>query len=340
MRSIKSFIAIMLILCLALTICAFAENRGRGTVEIIDDEIEDEYQDEFYGEDDVVVYDPNEELELDDVTIDNSLNALDNVKNILLLGVDSRSGAITGRTDTMMLLSVDVKTHTIRLVSFMRDMYVAIPGNKNNRLNAAYVFGGYDLLARTIEQNFGIRPDAYVAINLSGLVDIIDQLGGVYVDVPEKRVDRVNAVIFWYNQQVLGMSEKNARRDYLTHGGYQLLNGKQAEAWARYRYSEDDFQRSARQRQLIEILFEKIKGMSTSELGSFAMKNIGLIKTNLSLSDLIALAPSILLLRDAEIKQMQIPAKGTYSHQTISGMSVLVPDRQANIRALKDFFEN
>ncbi|MBQ9408970.1 MAG: LCP family protein [Clostridia bacterium] len=334
----RSFIALLLSFCLLMPCVSLSEGRGRGTVEIIDEEIEGEYEDEFYGQDDVIVYDPNEQLELDDVTIDNSLNALDSVKNILLLGVDSRSSAVTGRSDTMMLLSVDINKQTIRLVSFMRDMYVEIPGNKNNRMNAAYVFGGYDLLARTIEKNFGIRPDAYVAINLSGLVDIIDQLGGVYVDVPDKRVDRVNAVIYWYNQQVKGMSEKNARRDFLTHGGYQLLNGVQAESWARYRYSEDDFQRSARQRQLIELLFDKIKGMSTTDLASFAMKNIGLIKTNLSLSDMIALAPSVLLMKDAQIKQLQIPVRGTYSSQRISGMAVLVPDRQANIRALKEFF--
>ena len=335
----RSVIALLLALCFLIPCSASAESRGRGTVEIIDEEIEGEYEDEFYGEDDVVVYDPSEQLDLDDVTIDNTLTALDSVKNILLLGVDSRSTSnLTGRTDTMMLLSVDVNKHTIHLVSFLRDMYVEIPGNKNNRLNSAYVFGGYNLLAKTLENNFGIRPNAYVTINLAGLVDIIDQLGGVYVDVPEKRVDRVNAVIYWYNQQVKGMSEKNARKDFLTHGGYQLLNGVQAESWARYRYSEDDFQRSARQRQLIELLFEKIKKMSTTELISFAMNYIGLVETNLSLSDMIALAPSVLLLKDAEIKQMQVPVRGTYSSQRISGMAVMVPDRQANIRALKEFF--
>ncbi|MBQ3762061.1 MAG: LCP family protein [Clostridia bacterium] len=349
----RKLLSIILILCMlpAFALGEETERGGRGTVEIIDEEIEGEYEDEFYGEDDVVVYDPSEELELDDVTIDNSLNTLSNVKNILLLGVDSRSKkGFAGRTDTMMLMSVDIESHTIRLVSFMRDMYVEIPGNKNNRLNSAYVFGynkngrgsqdGFALLASTLERNFGIRPDAYIVINLSCLVDIIDQLGGVYVDVPDKRVDRVNAVIYWYNQQVLGMNEKSARQNYLTHGGYQLLNGVQAEAWARYRYSEDDFQRSGRQRQLIEMLFEKIKGMSVSDLGSFAMKNMGLIETNLSLSDIIALAPSVMLMKDAEIKQMTIPVRGAYSSKTISQMAVLVPDRQANIRALRDFFTN
>ncbi|MBQ3669784.1 MAG: LCP family protein [Clostridia bacterium] len=342
MRSIntRTFMAWLLVLVLLMS-SALAERAGggRGTPQIVDDEIEGEFYNEF-EDGDGVVYDPNEELPLDDVTIDNSLNTLNNVRNILLIGVDSRSSKITGRSDTMMLLSVDIEKHTIRLVSFLRDMYVEIPGNKNNRMNAAYVFGGYDLLARTIERNFGIKPDAYIAINLSGLVDIIDQLGGLYVDVPEKRVDRVNAVIFWYNREVLGYSESHAREDYLTHGGYQLLNGRQAEAWARYRYSEDDFQRSARQRELITLIFDRIKSMSVSDLASFAMKNIYLIETNMSIQDLVSLAPSVLLMKDAEIKQMQVPVRGTYSSQKISGMSVLVPDRQANIKALREFFAN
>ena len=153
----RSAISLLLALCLLFSSCALAD---RGTPDVVNDEIEDEFKDLFDDEENAVVYDPFEELPLDDVTIDNSLNALSNVKNILLLGVDSRGSGITGRTDTMMLLSVDVNRHTIRLVSFMRDLYVEIPGNKSNRMNAAYVFGGYDLLAKTIEKNFGIRPDA------------------------------------------------------------------------------------------------------------------------------------------------------------------------------------
>lgn len=329
----RKIIWFFLALCIALT--AAAEGRDRGSVEILNEEIEDEYEEEFGGDD--VVLDPFEELMLDEVTITDAFDKLDSVHNILLLGMDSRGTSVSGRTDTMMLLSVDVDKKTIKLVSFLRDTYVEIPGNKNNRLNSAYVIGGFDLLAKTLQKNFGVKPDAYVAINLAGLVDVIDQLGGVDVDVPASKIDRVNAVIYWYNIQVLG--SKNERQGFLTHGGMQHLNGKQAEAWARYRHSESDFQRSARQRQLIQILFGKISEMSVPQLISFAMDNMYLVKTNLSASDIITLAPAVLALKNAEITELQIPLSSAYTAQTISGMSVLVPDRQTNVNALRKFLE-
>ena len=286
-------------------------------------------------EDDLIVYDPVEEYLYNGDEITEALDMLDGMKNILLLGVDSRSGKIEGRTDTMILLTVDIKGQVIKLTSFLRDLYVEIPGYKNNRLNSAYVFGGWPLLQKTFEKNFGVKPDAYVAVNLSGLAQIIDALGGVYVDVDAKKIERINAVIYWYNKQVLNLT--NLNHGYLTKGGYQKLTGKQAEAWARYRYSESDYQRSARQRQLISIIFDEVKKMSVKELAAFAIKNANLIETNLTITDIISLAPAVLALHDAEIKEFRIPIDNGSTSQKISGMSVLVPDRKKNANALKEF---
>ncbi len=314
----------------------------RGAVQIVDEAIEGEdgtAEDAEGGlfDDDNWVEDPLEEILFDDQLITDAFDKLDGMRNILLLGVDSRTGSISGRTDTMILLSVDIEGNVIKMTSFLRDTYVSIPGYKNNRLNAAYVYGGFDLLAATFEENFGIRPDAYVAVNLSGLTRVIDELGGVYVDVNSKKIDRINAVIYWYNKQVLNLN--NLRDGYLTKGGRQKLTGKQAEAWARYRYSESDMQRAERQRQLISIIFEEICKMSLSELVSFAMDNIDLVKTNLGISDIISLAPAVLAMRDAEIRELQIPVSGGYKSQTVSGMSVLVPNRQKNANALAEFLK-
>lgn len=319
------------------------EGSRRSPVQIVDEDIEGEdkmsaedAEGDLFG-DDNWVEDPLEEILFDDQLITDAFDKLDGMRNILLLGLDSRTGSISGRTDTMILLSVDIEGNLIKMTSFLRDTYVSIPGYKNNRLNSAYVYGGFDLLAETFEENFGIRPDAYVAVNLSGLTRVIDELGGVYVDVNAKKLDRINAVIYWYNKQVLNLS--NLRDGYLTKGGLQKLTGKQAEAWARYRYSESDMQRAERQRQLISIIFEQICEMSLSELVSFAMDNIDLVKTNLGISDIISLAPAVLALRDAEIRELQIPVSGSYKSQTISGMSVLVPDRQKNVNALAEFLK-
>lgn len=285
--------------------------------------------------DDLIVYDPVEEYLYNGDEITEALDMLDGMKNILLLGVDSRTGKIEGRTDTMILLTVDIKGQVIKLTSFLRDLYVEIPGYKNNRLNSAYVFGGWPLLQKTFEKNFGVKPDAYVAVNLSGLTKIIDALGGVYVDVDAKKIDRINAVIYWYNKQVLNLT--NLNHGYITKGGYQKLTGKQAEAWARYRYSESDYQRSARQRQLISIIFDEIKKMNLKELVSFALNHADLIETNLTITEIVSLAPAVLALGEAEIQEFRIPIDNGSTSQKISGMSVLVPDRKKNANALKEF---
>lgn len=340
----RRFLSLLLALVLLMGVMPAQgeEAPRRGAVQIVDEAIEGEdgtAEDAEGGlfADDNWVEDPLEEILFDDQLITDAFDKLDGMRNILLLGVDSRTGSISGRTDTMILLSVDIEGNVIKMTSFLRDTYVSIPGNKNNRLNAAYVYGGFDLLAATFEENFGIRPDAYVAVNLSGLTRVIDELGGVYVDVNSKKIDRINAVIYWYNKQVLNLN--NLRDGYLTKGGRQKLTGKQAEAWARYRYSESDMQRAERQRQLISIIFEEICKMSLSELVSFAMDNIDLVKTNLGISDIISLAPAVLAMRDAEIRELQIPVSGGYKSQTVSGMSVLVPDRQKNANALAEFLK-
>lgn len=340
----RRFLSLLLALVLLMGVMPAQgeEAPRRGAVQIVDEAIEGEdgtAEDAEGGlfDDDNWVEDPLEEILFDDQLITDAFDKLDGMRNILLLGVDSRTGSISGRTDTMILLSVDIEGNVIKMTSFLRDTYVSIPGYKNNRLNAAYVYGGFDLLAATFEENFGIRPDAYVAVNLSGLTRVIDELGGVYVDVNSKKIDRINAVIYWYNKQVLNLN--NLRDGYLTKGGLQRLNGKQAEAWARYRYSESDMQRAERQRQLISIIFEEICKMSLSELVSFAMDNIDLVKTNLGISDIISLAPAVLAMRDAEIRELQIPVSGGYKSQTVSGMSVLVPNRQKNANALAEFLK-
>ena len=323
--NMRRFLSLLLALVLLMGVMPAQgeEAPRRGAVQIVDEAIEGEdgtAEDAEGGlfDDDNWVEDPLEEILFDDQLITDAFDKLDGMRNILLLGVDSRTGSISGRTDTMILLSVDIEGNVIKMTSFLRDTYVSIPGKKNNRLNAAYVYGGFDLLAATFEENFGIRPDAYVAVN-------------------SKKIDRINAVIYWYNKQVLNLN--NLRDGYLTKGGRQKLTGKQAEAWARYRYSESDMQRAERQRQLISIIFEEICKMSLSELVSFAMDNIDLVKTNLGISDIISLAPAVLAMRDAEIRELQIPVSGGYKSQTVSGMSVLVPNRQKNANALAEFLK-
>lgn len=287
-----------------------------------------------------VLLEDGEQIELDQIQMDESLQAsLDKVnelKHILLLGIDARPGETTGRTDTMIILTVDTQNQKIKLMSLMRDIIVAIPGRDPNRLNAAYVFGGPDLLFQTIEQNFGIHIDHYVGVNFSILASLIDQLGGLTLTVEsEYYMDRINAVIKEDNK-VLGIDENDG---LLTHAGEQLMTGKQAQAYARYRYgtSDGDFGRTARQREVITKIFHRLTEMSMLELSALALANINNVVTNLTLQDMMLLAPAMYELADAEIEELRIPVDNGYKFQTVRGMSVIVPDRTKTMQAIAEF---
>ena len=290
--------------------------------------------------DDGVVYDPEEEESLDDLTQSyaenaDALEAVGGMTNILLIGLDARPGETTGRSDTMILLTLDAEHNCIKLTSFMRDLYVEIPGRKNNRLNAAYVFGGPELLMKTMKKNFGIEVDHYVAVNFSILADVIDQLGGLVIDVPEKYLPRINAVIYQDNL-VLGLPDTDG---YIQETGEQLLTGKQAQAYARYRYGtpDGDFGRTVRQREVVLKCLEKIKSLSMTELVQLAINNLDNVSTDMSVIDMITLAPAAFQLKDSEVRELRIPIDGAYSTKTISGMWVMVPNRNKNLKAITEF---
>ena len=287
-----------------------------------------------------ILLEEGEEIQFEDSQADASLQAsidkVNELQHILLLGIDARPGQTTGRSDTMIILTVDTNNQKIKLMSLMRDIIVAIPGRENNRLNSAYYFGGPDLLLQTIENNFGIHIEHYVGVNFSLLADLIDQIGGLTLTVEsEYYMDRINAVIKEDNK-VLGLNENDG---LLTQAGEQLMTGKQAQAYARYRYgtSDGDFGRTARQREVITKIFHRLTEMSLVELSTLAMTNINNVVTNLTLQDIMLLAPAMLSLKDAEIEELRLPVDGGYKFQTVRGMSVIVPDRTMTMEAIANF---
>ena len=192
------------------------------------------------------------------------------------------------------------------------------------------------MLLQTIESNFGIHIEHYVGVNFSMLADLIDQIGGLTLTVEsEYYMDRINAVIKEDNK-VLGIDENDG---LLTQAGEQHMTGKQAQAYARYRYgtSDGDFGRTARQREVITKIFERLTEMSLTDLSALAMTNINNVVTNLTLQDIMLLAPAMLSLKDAEIEELRIPVDNGYQFQTVRGMSVIVPDRTKTMEAIASF---
>jgi LCP family protein required for cell wall assembly len=254
------------------------------------------------------------------------------VKNILLIGTDARSSDEDGRSDSMIVLSINTKKNRIVMTSILRDSYVEIPGHGSNRINAAYSYGQEDLLIQTIEQNFKIPIDAYVKVDFFSFIDIVDAVGGVEIDVSEEEKEWVNAYLNETNE-LLG---KEFGDGYLTSAGVQTLSGKQALSYARIRYIGTDFQRTERQREIITAVVDKAKTAGPTAITKIMDSVMPNVKTNMKHSELTLFVMKAVTYVGYDMEQIHIPADGTWKNATISGMSVLQLDMDANIAAFKE----
>ena len=256
------------------------------------------------------------------------------VTNILLIGNDSRENGEDGRSDAMILLSISNKTKKIYMTSLLRDMYVEIPGHKDNRLNAAYSYGGAELLMQTIEQNFDIHISRYVLVNFEAFANLVDAVGGVDLELTGKEVEYVNGYLVEYNI-LLGRPEGTDYFDDLS-GGMVHLNGPQALAYCRNRYIGTDFGRTERQRKVLtEVIHKLPKGVLMNPKGLIdgLMPNLTTNLTQAECYRLSLMAPKILTY---DIIQNSIPMEGTYEDATHRKMSVLEVDFEANKKFLQE----
>ncbi len=251
----------------------------------------------------------------------------DDVINILLIGNDSRSEGEDGRSDAMILLSVSSKTKMIHMMSLLRDMYVDIPGYDNNRLNAAYAYGGAELLMETIEANFDIEVNRYVQVNFQAFANLVDAVGGVELELTNDEVKLVNAYLNEYNL----LEGRPIDTDYLDENleGMLHLNGPQALAYCRNRYIGDDFGRTERQRKVLGAMIERAPKalLNMDQVFNGIFSNV---TTNLTRSECTLLSGQVTKFFTYELVQSSIPLKDTYSNASIRGMSVLEVDFDAN----------
>jgi len=254
---------------------------------------------------------------------------------VLLIGTDAYDIDDTGRSDTMALVQINVETNEIRIISFLRDLYVKIPGHGKTRLNAAYVYGGEELLLQTLEDNFGVTADRTVAVNFSVMVELIDRIGGVTVDVSEKERVQLNSILKYYNTQ----NGYGKNDQLLQSAGEQSLTGKQALCFSRIRKIDSDFQRVGRQRKVLEAVYRQLRGMDMLTLTGLLYNLLPEVKTDLSITDAAALVPVLLNLEDVTFDSLTVPVSNGYSSQTKSGMDVLVPDLEKNRNAVYQFLQ-
>ena len=257
----------------------------------------------------------------------------DQVINILLIGREGiHDGSGNGRSDSMIIASLNTEEKTIKMVSVMRDCYVSIPGYKSNKLNAAYSFGGGELLSATIEQNFGVLLDGYVVVDFAGFKKLIDKIGGVEIELTESEAQYLNTTNY--------ISDKSQRN---VVPGKQTVTGTQALGYCRVRKraaingENDDYGRTYRQRAVLTQVYEKVKKLNIAQALSLANTLLGYVTTNIDRNDIMDYATAVIQLGIPEIETMRIPVNGGYSGQNLWCGSSLVLASSVNKDAILDF---
>lgn len=265
--------------------------------------------------------------------IDSSQKAVEdkNVVNIAFFGLDRRNPDAGSRTDSIMVVSIDKDNQTVKAVSLMRDMYVPIPGKEDNRINAAYAFGGPTLAIKTINTNFGLGIRDYVAVDFFGLEKLVNRVGGVKIDVSSAEAKVLNDYLVELNR-LNGDSVPNVQ------AGNRVLNGRQAVAYARIRYvGHGDYERTDRQREVLNQLFKKVKAQGVAKLPGTVSAMMPYVETNLSNTEILGLAMDAAKFNTDSLQQFRLPVDGTFKSQSIRGMSVLVPNIEQNKEKLHEF---
>lgn len=219
------------------------------------------------------------------------------------------------------------------MTSLLRDMYVDIPGREGNRLNAAYSFGGSELLLETVKQNLGIDVNRYAVVNFQAFANLVDAVNGVDMELTNDEVQWVNAYLNEYNE-LRGMPIDT---DYLdtSLSGTIHLNGPQALAYSRNRFIGTDFGRTERQRKVLAAVMKKLPAAAVTNPGGLIDGLFPNLTTNLTQAECMRLSLMAGKLLTYELVQESIPLEGTYSNASIRGMDVLQVDFDKNSAYLR-----
>lgn len=257
------------------------------------------------------------------------------VRSILVIGTDGRTADDKGRSDSMILVSLNSKTNEIIMTSFMRDCYVELPNTGSwDKLNAAYAYGGADLLMDTIEYNFDVRIDDYVAIDFASFVSVVDAVGGVDIEVSNEEAEEINVILISEVNELMGDDRMS---DLLSGGGKLHLNGKQALSYSRIRkVGNSDFERTERQRRVMSLIIAKLKTCKPSIFKNLASDVIPDVSTNMSTPKAYLYSLRLPCTLKYKTKQIQIPAEGTFTAADVDVGNVLQVDFGENRKVIDE----
>ena len=250
-----------------------------------------------------------EEIDLNAISIDNAVaDELSNYRNIALFGIDSRSDDYGrgNRSDCIIIASINKKTNEVKLVSVYRDTYLLLTGRNLDKVTHAYSYGGAELAVSTLNANLDLNIEEYVTVNFDAVVDAVDALGGITLEITSDEVKYINNYID-ENNRVTGHNSS-----HITTAGTYKLDGVQALAYSRIRYtSGGDYKRTERMRTVLEAMLKKAKSLSISQLVNFVNIMLPKISTNISSTEIIGLAPTLMNIDISESNGWPEETKGS-----------------------------
>lgn len=261
----------------------------------------------------------------------------EDIISIALLGTDfsknEKYGNLYGASDSTMILGIDTKNNKLKLLSLMRDLYLDLPdgtGNKQN-LNYTMAYGGPELILKTINYNFNLTVDKFINVSLNTLPTIIDKLDGIELNIKSNELNYINYYIDNIDKEN-GTSTKK-----VTTAGLQTLNGTQATAYCRVRYTEGgDFKRTERQREVLTTLFEKFKTASITDLATMMNDILPLVSTNLTNTEITSIISKVLSMGAPTIEQSRFPLDGK-SEMISTDMLHLTTDMEETTKDIHNF---
>ena len=255
----------------------------------------------------------------------------DSIINIALFGVDAVDGE-AGRSDSIMIATIDTVHKKLKLTSIMRDSYVAIDGHGNDKLYHAYAFGGPQLAIKTLNENFDLNIEDFASVNFETLPKIIDKIGGIELDIDADELEYINGYIAHLNN-INGTSEPA-----IESTGLQHVSGTQALAFCRIRYtSGGDYKRTERHREVLTEIFKKIETMPVTSYPSLLLDILPMVNTSLTYNEILDLGTEVLKLGDSSMELERFPLDEYCEGKMIDGIYYLSFDKETTVEQLHNY---
>lgn len=255
------------------------------------------------------------------------------IKNIALFGIDATDGE-TGRSDSIMVATLDPIHNKLKVTSIMRDSYVSIDGHGQDKINHAYAFGGPELSIKTLNENFGLNIEDFISVNFSSLPKIINILGGIDLQITDEELEYINGYIDDIN------AKDGTNSSHIGYSGVQHVDGTQALAYSRIRYtSGGDYERTQRHRTVLDALFNKLTSTPVSSYNSLLNEVLPYVQTNLNATDILSLGTKVLGIGN-NLEQDRFPRDGYGEGAMIDGVYYLTFDKETVKKQMRDYIFN